>query len=242
MKAKTPLYHKLFLAFTFFIFFCILLYNKDFLLKKVGEATFGGCCYNLTIARAAYTGMVWQPFGTKPPQWAHHQLARIYFVRGDLDTAITNIELEIRDYPDNLNAYYIKGLILGFMNRNHEAIQVFKYYTSRTHTWAGHNDLAWLQFRIGDYANALATIDKIYKENPNNIWVLNTRAICLHNLHRDKEAKIDIDRAVANLKDMNPARWGSSYPGNDPSIYTEGLEKMKQSVEANKTLIYSQSF
>ena len=231
-------FKKIIIVFISLIFVCVLFYNKDSFLKKIGEATFGGCCYNLTVARVAYTAMAWQPFDKKPPRWAHHQLARIYFVRGDFNTALTYIDRETKDYPDNLNAYYIKGLILGFMNNNHEAIDVFKYYTSQTHTWAGHNDLAWLQFRTGDYAGALATIDKVMGTYTDNVWLLNTRAICLHNLNRDKEAKIDIDKAVIHLKDMTPERWGASYPGNDPSVYREGLAQMKKSVEENKKLIY----
>lgn len=224
-------------------------FNKNPVLKYIGDQTFGGCCYNLTIAKAAYTAMSWRlpmitlPNGKqitndKPPQWANHQLARIDFVSGDFPSAMKHINEELANYPDNLNAYYIKGLILGFTANTHEAIQVFEYYTSKTSTWAGHNDLAWLYFKIGDYKNAFKTIDKIHKQNPNNIWVLNTRAISLYNLKRYKEAKIDIDNALANYKTFTPERWGASYPGNDPSIYSEGYEQMGKSLEANKTLIY----
>ena len=233
-----------------FIFGIILLgFNKNPILKYVGDEAFGGCCYNIKIAKAAYTAMSWpMPMITLPsgqqitngksPQWANHQLARIAFVSGDFPKAMKHIDEEIGNYPDNLNAYYIKGLILGFTANNHEAIEVFKYYTSKTSTWAGHNDLAWLYFKIGDYTNTLQIIDKIKDYYPNNIWILNTRAISLYNLKRYKEAKIDIDNALINYKTFTPELWGASYPGNDPSIYSEGYEQMGKSLEANKALIY----
>ena len=209
--------------------------NKDAILRRIGYETFGGCCYNLTIAKWTYTTLA---NNDKVSQWANHQLARIYFVEGDYNTALLYIDNEIALYPDNLNAYYIKGLIYGFMNNNHDAIEVFKYYTSQTHTWAGHNDLAWLQFKIGDYQGALDTVDKVIVIHKDNVWLLNTRAIALYNLHRIAEAKIAIDKAKTELIKMTPERWGASYPGNDPSIYREGLAKMRQSVEDNYKLIY----
>ncbi len=231
---------------------CIILLISIFknpILKYLGYQTFGGCCYNLTIAKASYTLMSWHlpaitlPGGKqitngKPPQWANHQLARIDFVSGQQDRALELINRELKYYPDNLNAYYIKGLILGFAGNNYEAIEAFKYYTSKTRTWAGHNDLAWLYFKIGDYENALKTIDKIYAQYQNNIWILNTRAMSLYNLKRYKEAKIDIDNALVNYQTFTAERWGASYPGNDPRIYSEGYAQMGKSLEANKELIY----
>ena len=218
--------------------------NKNAILQRIGYETFGGCCYNLTVAKWAYSTLANNTTNLshntkKPPQWANHQLARIYFVEGDYNTALSYINKEISIYPDNMNAYYIKGLIYGFMNRNHDAIETFKYYTSKTNTWAGHNDLAWLQFKIGDYEGALSTIDKIKDTYIDNVWILNTRAIILYNLHRIDEAKKDINKAQILVGKMTPVSWGSSYPGNDPSIYTEGLEKMRQSIKENYKLIYN---
>ena len=228
-----------------FLIFCVTTFtllasNRDAILRRIGYETFGGCCYNLTIAKWAYTSLLSKD-DSMSGQWTNHQLARIYFVQGDYNTALLYIDREIALYPDNLNAYYIKGLIYGFMNDNHDAIETFKYYTSRTHTWAGHNDLAWLQFKIGDYQGALDTIDKVINTYPDNVWILNTRAIALYNLHRIDEAKITISRDKLELTKMTPARWGASYPGNDPSIYTKGLQQMKQSVEDNYKLIYNDS-
>ena len=231
-------------------------FYKNSILKYIGDETFGGCCYNLTIAKASYTILSWHlpeiiiPLGEasssilrisygKPSEWANHQLARIAFVSGDQNTALDYINKEIEYYPDNMNAYYMKGLILGFMNNDHMAIETFKYYTSKTHTWAGHNDLAWLQFKIGDYQGAFDTIDKVYKDNPNNIWVLNTRAIALYNLKRYKEAQADIDNALRNYKTFTPERWGASYPGNNPKIYDEGYAQMGKSLDDNRGLIYT---
>lgn len=232
--------HKIVVLYTsIFIFGMILLgFNKNPILKYIGDETFGGCCYNIKIAKTSYTVMSWHPWSTKPPQWANHQLARIAFVSGDFPTAMKHIDEEISNYPDNLNAYYIKGLILGFTANSNEAIKTFEYYTSKRITWAGHNDLAWLYFKIGDYENALKTIDKIYIQYQNNIWILNTRAISLYNLKRYKEAKIDIDNALANYKTFTPEQWGAAYPGNNPHIYSEGYEQMGKSLEANKKLIY----
>ncbi len=236
---------------TLFIFALILLgFNKNPILKYIGDETFGGCCYDIGIAKVSYIMMRWHlpvirlPSGQqitngKPPQWANHQLARIAFVSGDFPTAIERIDEEIASYPDNIKAYYIKGLILGFTANDHEAIEVFEYYTSQTSTWAGHNDLAWLYFKIGDYKSSLATIDKVYSTYKNNIWISNTRAIDLYNLARYKEAKLQIDHTAELYKSMTPESWGASYPGNDPSIYNEGYKQMAMSIEANKKLIYS---
>ncbi len=242
---------------TVITFLSLFFTNKNSILTRIGHETFGGCCYNLTIAKWAYTELSKtntvkysisddkesnndKKYNSKfkSPKWANHQLARIYFVQGDYNTALLYIDREIELYPDNLNAYYIKGLIYGFMNNNHEAIEVFKYYTSKTNTWAGHNDLAWLQFKIGDYNAALATIDKVKDIYVDNVWILNSRAIILYNLHRIEEAKKAINKAKIEVGKMTPERWGASYPGNDPAIYGEGLEKMKQSVEDNYKLIY----
>lgn len=48
--------------------------------------------------------------------YIHHEIARIYFLRGDFYDAITQIDIQIAEHGSSTpNSYYIRGLIEGYM-------------------------------------------------------------------------------------------------------------------------------
>lgn len=192
--------------------------------------------YNLTLARFFFTRAVSSPI-LATPMFAHHQLSRTYFVEGKLDLALKEAHAELVLYPNNTRTYYILGLTYGFMGRELEAISIFsRYIDEYPESWPARNDLAWLQFRIGDIDSALSTIEPVtrYVKTP---WVQNTYCALLINKGRYDEAQTACAYALAAVMRMNEADWGHSYPGNDPRIYKNGLEGTRRSIERNLEII-----
>ncbi len=80
---------------------------------------------------------------------------------------------------------------------------------------------------------ALAAIDTVlpyWQENP---WLLNSRATALFDLGRKKEAYDAILLASAAVAKLTPSQWSRAYPGNDPLIGQEGVDKFKKAVDNN---------
>lgn len=230
-------------AITFLLFIeMITLYTSPHFLMALGNKTFGGSppmFYSLPIAEIAYTrASKLLDENNKPTPWSFYQLGRIAFIKGDLHLALLYFKKELDYYPNHTKVYYMKGLTLGYMGRGKEGIEAFKFYTQNTSdSWASFNDLAWLQFRAGDFSGALETIEPVAKAQPYNPWVANTYGVLLMNLGRLDEAKESLSKGQETLSSMTEADWGMAYPGNNPRIYENGLSQMKESLDSNQKLI-----
>lgn len=206
----------------------------------LGNIFFGrvGPLYNVKLAHFLFKQSAYPLFPKLLPRYAHHQLSRTSFIQGNMYAALDEAETELRIYPDDTATYYILGLTYGYMDRTHEAIDAFSQYIE-THpgTWAGRNDKAWLQFRVGDIDGALQTIEPIAQNFRYTVWVQNTYCALLLNKGRFAEAETACNYAKEAIDKMTEKDWGHAYPGNDPRIYGTGLQAMKTSIEQNMKLI-----
>src|SRR3989344_5032135 len=77
--------------------------------------------------------------------WGHYQLARVYFVKGEKDRALEEINKELEVNPENLRSLYVRGLIYESSGKLAEAEADFKRFVLwAPKEWAGYNDLAWI--------------------------------------------------------------------------------------------------
>jgi tetratricopeptide (TPR) repeat protein len=204
----------------------------------LGDTFFGGVprLYNHHVAAFFYEQAIrFDGEREVPPQYAHHQLSRTYFIGGDLYRAMNEIELELFFHPDSWHTYYIKGLTLGYLNREKEATFAFgKFIEHYPESWAARNDKAWLHFRLGEVEEALETITPVVASSTANPWVLNTYGILKMNVGDYSAARWALDRAATFAAEMTPENWGNAYPGNHPAIYDDGLIAMRQTIVENQ--------
>ena len=99
--------------------------------------------------------------------------------------------------------------------------------------WAGYNDLSWIYFQHGNFpaAEEIAVFGLGYA--PENAWLHNSVGVAQLAQGKKAQARVHFKRALERLDQMTPDDWGIAYPGNDPTIYTEGLESMRQSIVHN---------
>lgn len=211
------------------------------ILFRVGNVFFGDIprLYQIDIAHFLFKQAAYPILQSESVPYAHYQLSRTYFIKGDLFAALDEAKAELIAYPDHTGTYYILGLTYGYMNRNYEAIDAFsKYIETHPGTWAGRNDKAWLQFRVGDIDGALATIEPIAESFPYTPWVQNTLCALLINKEgRLADAERTCSQAKQSIDKMTAADWGRAYPGNHPQIYKNGVESMRESIEHNLALL-----
>lgn len=207
--------------------------------EKIGRYFFNHGAYDINRAKAAYERVLALDPESLP---AHYQLGRIEFLRGDFFRAIRYIDRVLALDPDFAKGYYMRGLILGYRGDLNKAVEAFQEYVRRVpHEWAGYNDLAWLHFQLGEYEETLAVTTDGLKVGANNAWLLNMHGLALLNLNRKDEARTYFEQAKERADQMQPADWGIAYPGNDPAIYAEGLERMREAIEHNLDLVQQPS-
>jgi tetratricopeptide (TPR) repeat protein len=197
-----------------------------------GNSFFGGSdFYSTTLAEYAYA---WAGFRQYPIQLLSYQRGRIAFIEGRFDTAIWFFEKELEYFSNTDQAYYMLGLTYGYTHREFKGIEAFTTFIERhPDNWPSRNDLAWLYFRVGALEEAYRTIlpaAQLYGGTP---WVENTYGVMLLNKGMKKEAHDAFQRGLATLNLMTNEDWGIAYPGNDPRVYEQGLEQMKQSFLEN---------
>lgn len=205
---------------------------------KLGDLFFGKVpsLYNVQLAQFFYARAADPKIGMSYP-FAYHQLSRTYFIQGNLPDALDLAYKELEMYPEHEATYYIIGLTLGFLNREEEAIDAFsKFIAFKPESWAARNDKAWLQFRIGDFEGALLTIEPM-ASNTSNPWVQNTYGTLLMNHKEYQRAEVAFMNARERVSVMTEDEWGRAYPGNDPRVYSVGLQAMKTSIDNNLVLL-----
>src|SRR3989338_8713867 len=107
----------------------------------------------------------------------HYQLARVYFIESNFYDALLEINKEIELHPDFKRSYYVRGLIYGYTDRLPEAESDFKEFLKwKPDSWAGNNDLAWILFQQGKYAETRDVALAGLAIAPNNLWLLNSMA------------------------------------------------------------------
>ncbi|MFA5998188.1 MAG: tetratricopeptide repeat protein [Candidatus Paceibacterota bacterium] len=201
----------------------------------IGNYYFGGGAYNLEKAEYYLRQSLVIDPGVAG---AHYQIARVHFIRGEFSTALDEINKEIELHPDFKRSYYVRGLIYGYNRQFKEAEADFKEFLRwKPESWAGNNDLAWIYFQEGKYAEARDAVRAGLKIAPDNPWLLNSLGVALLNTGDKEGAKNAFTRALAVLGSLSEADWGAAYPGNDPGVYAEGLSQMKASLETNLELL-----
>jgi tetratricopeptide (TPR) repeat protein len=234
LKPKLPIVAVLIIALVATGFILYRVNNPDAAFDS-GNYYFGGGAYDLNKAEKYYKKTLELDSNYAG---ANYQIARIYFIRGQFNMALTYINKEIELYPDFKRSLYVRGLIYGYSSRLAEAEEDFKDFLRwKPESWAGHNDLAWVYFQEGKYEEARDTALAGLVIMPNNPWLLNSLGVALLNLGDKDGAKQAFNGALKIVGSMNENSWGAAYPGNDPAIYEGGYAKMKESMEANLKLL-----
>lgn len=197
----------------------------------------GGGEYNLDVAENAYQKAI--SINSKV-LWGHYQLARIRFVKGDYDSALEEIEEELKTNPENLRSLYIRGLIYGYRSQVtdlEKAEADFRRFTEWAPTeWAGYNDLAWIFFKEGKYAEAETELERAFINVPEaerNPWLWNAMGVAELNLAKYSRATGSFGKAKTLAGNLTSREWQRSYPGNDPTTSGEGLSTFQEAINEN---------
>jgi tetratricopeptide (TPR) repeat protein len=171
------------------------------------------------------------------PQYplAHHQLGRVAFLRGDFSGALWHLDKEMENNPEpSLSTYYMRGLVLGFMERPEEAIPEFeRFLESEPATWAALNDYAWVLLKAGRFAQAAVVAQQGLEHMPESPWLLNTAAIAFFELGDLERALVLAQSAADVAEGITQEQWLGAYPGNDPRVAQDGILALRQSTLDN---------
>lgn len=187
--------------------------------------------YDINLAEKYYLAVY-----TKDPLHRNvlHQLARIAFLKGDLETALERIDLHLQRYPRSKNSYYVRGLIEGYMGEYQSAARDYeKYLLIDPRNWAAVNDYAWILLKLNDPEKATQEIAKALIDFPDNPWLLNSHAIALFERGLFRDALLSAQAASSQVGSVTEQDWLRAYPGNDPAAAKEGIEVLRQSVNEN---------
>jgi tetratricopeptide (TPR) repeat protein len=204
------------------------------LAMQIGYYYFGGSDYDLEKAEKAYE----KALKIKPGiLWGHYQLARIYFIKGDFNKAIEEINKELEYNPENLRSLYVRGLIFGYRGDLSNAEADFRRFTEwAPKEWAGYNDLAWILEKEEKYSDAEKTIQRAFSEiqdAKNNPWLWNSLGVAQLNLKEYKEAKVSFQKAKELAGKLTVNDWQRAYPGNNPENAESGLTAFRKAIAAN---------
>ena len=169
--------------------------------------------------------------------WGHYQLARVYFVKGEKDKALEEINKELEANPENLRSLYVRGLIYGSSGKLAEAEVDFKRFVIWFPSeWAGYNDLAWILAKEEKYSDAEKAAEAGIKKaigGGQNSWLWNSLGVAQLNLKKYNDAEKSFRKALELARNMTENEWARAYPGNNPKESSGGLRSFTAAVETN---------
>lgn len=168
----------------------------------------------------------------------HYQLASVYFIQGNLQPALTEINNEIIVNPANIRSYYIRGLVLGNMGKNKEAEADFKTFiksplSKQTNGWGGYNDLAWVLLRRSKNKEALQVLKEAEKQFPGNVWIENGLGGTYSAVKNYKKSKEYYELALKDARKLTVEEWLVAYPAHDPKTAEDGVAQVVKGIEKN---------
>lgn len=214
----------------------LLLVRRDAkLAMELGRYYFNGRAYDRDAAERAFRkARDIDPELLGP----RYQLSRIAFLRSDFVSALNLINEEITLHPEFKRSHYVRGLINGYAGNLAEAEKDFKEFLAWDETsWAAANDLAWIYFKQGKFADVEKIARQGLRWNPENPWLLISLGAALLNIGERAGAKAALEKAMQIAERLTPAEWGRAYPGNDPKTYGTGLNTMKETIRQNLTRV-----
>ena len=167
--------------------------------------------------------------------YVHHELARVYFLNGNFQSALAEINIQINAQGDNVpSSYYVRGLIEGFMGNYAASIKDYAHYLQiDPYDWAAINDYAWVLLKYNRPKDALSITTIALNYFPKNPWLLNTNATARYETGDIDGAKEKVLEAHTALQTLTRETWLRAYPGNDPAIAQAGISAFKKSVDDN---------
>ena len=193
--------------------------------------------YDPALAKRAFS----KALAIKPGiLWGHYSLARIAFAEGSFETALADINAELVANPENLRSLYIRGLIYGYRDRPGDLAHAESDFTRFTSwaplEWAGHNDLAWILTKEGQYAEVEDVIKRAFAQVPEgreNPWLWNALGVARLNASDAEGAAEAFGEALARARELTPADWRRAYSGNNPARDAAGLEAFVSGILEN---------
>lgn len=196
---------------------------------------FNGGAYDLKLAETFYRVAAF--FEPESP-FFHYQLARVFFVENKLMEAKSEIDLALNRDPANQRAFYIRGLIDGFAGEYNEAVADFEKFTAWSpEEWAGWNDLAWANYKAGDFNKAREAALAGLKISEANPWLLNNLGLAYAGLGEEAKARKALEAAKKYASSLAVEDWRAAYPGNDPTSDLWSLAEFRSDLRHNAALV-----
>ena len=171
---------------------------------------------------------------------AHYELARIYFVQGDLTKATDFINQELQINPYTLRPLYVRGLIeLAQSNLPAAEDDFTRFVAWSPGEWGGYNDLAFTLAKEAKFAESEAVLKQALKKVPDaeaNPWLWNGLGLAQLNQLRYTDAEASFEKASVLAHTITLVQWERAYSANDPEAASESIAAFQQSIQKNLTI------
>lgn len=212
----------------------LALLKESAMAERVGDYYFNGGAYDLRKTERAFT----RAAELEPTRaWIQYRLGRVYFLQGELEAALTAVNKELEYHPDNIRAFYLRGLIYTELKKYPLAGKDFARFVEwAPDEWAGHNDLSWVLSLDGKYQEAALAAKRGIKEandGDRNTWLFNSLGVAYLNLGEYTEAKEAFVKAETLAQKLTVKDWMRAYSGNDPEKAEEGIQVFQTAIKQN---------
>lgn len=200
------------------------------------------------FSRVVSSGDVFSSAGERAISW--YQLGRIDFLEGRFDAAIYKFSYLINEFGETSipSSHYMLGLTYAYRARDNgvskdweSAAESFKKFLDikPESPWA-RTDLSWIYFAQGKFAEMIPLLEEGLSYEPNSPWLLNMYGLALMNTGDISKSVVVFEKAKESASKLNTIDWGRAYPGNDPSLWEEGLATFRAAIDQNLSLAKSQ--
>lgn len=158
----------------------------------------------------------------------------VLYQQGETLAALAEFNQVLEQEPDNQQALYLVGLCLSRLNRIDQAIETYeKIPRDSAYYYSARVALAYLLVKVSRGGDALAMLDLLEQDNPDDADILRARATVLSELGRYEQAEEALQRARKLQPDDTDVIYSLAMLYERTGRWQEAIEMMEKILEQN---------
>ena len=140
----------------------------------------------------------------------------------------------IRENPDYVDSYLVKGYALSAINKNKEAIDAYDMAIKYKPNFAeAYNEKATILGELGEHKEAINACDMAIKYKPDLIYAYINKGLLLANINKNKEAIDVYDMAIRYKQESYLAHYSKGNALSRIKNYQEAIKSYDMALKYN---------
>ena len=176
-----------------------------------------------------------QALKLEPTAKSHKLMAKCLYAMGKKENAIEIYDKILKINPNDVEAYFNKGICLSNLNLKEEAIQMYNKTIELNPNYIdAYFQRGYCYYNLKKYQKAMQEMNKVLQLDQNYYQAYYEKGFCFQKMKRYEEAIIEISKAIQLNRYFEKAYFQRGYCCELINDFSSAIEDYKKVIELNK--------